>query len=760
MDRDNVYSIADLVALSKSPLCAPPEGLLSAEEWIPHLKSYVKSRQPLPRRKLELGRSEFHGLDLDPEEKSSHGTDGKFTKGIVLGPPKISFASTLAKKDSDKQQSLELDVSSHRNSGSKVDRSLEGESTSARYSSLTGRSGFGMLQRGEDDNRYLSRASLKAAEIGERRRLRDESGIYREKRTREGHMRRDDDIRGSEKTPEWMLDSPKDSSGDGINMLNGEFSMALGNTKMGSLGLPISGVDLTSGTGGSGSHEHSVEEFEAWKARMKAADMQRKSKTESSRLADLNSTTAELNPAPVIVPFGDRADRFFGNAGSSLSLDDVKEISSTMEAFNLRTSSAEVFRSSKFSSFFRSESGQTPDSESVTELNSSASASRKVEKISQATSPAPVSPSIDMNQQSGESSISSTNGEKEGFKRILALLNSQSIRPPSASSIGSDVPLSQISPEVNSGVFTSPTKSKSPKTEPDRYSGKSSDEAFLRGLMSGSSKTSLFQRSEPSVTNPQTTNIVQEPPSKATSANAIIPDRPMAIPQNVLSHTSVPPGLAVRPHFSDREPEVSTQLHDQGGMPWVRPNPRSVPGGVLPPFMMRTMGPNQILPQLPSHIPAAERRDDPRMISSEGPSLPIAYPARMGMRPIGDVKDGEAGVASIESLQGGLRGGFPPFLPGLMLPSGAVAPPFPPGPLPPDFQFMGMPMPPPNLPPGMNPMIPISDFNNIVPAPSLSSVMDGNNTRSVGLMATSENGFAAYPHHQVMERPDQPTSNL
>lgn len=569
----------------------------------------------------------------------------------------------------------------------------------------------------KDDERGLR---SDAASIRERR-TRDstgnhkrEEGSWRDRVTEREWDRHDNsrEYRGDkygarqvEKTPEW-LDEPADHS-DSLNFANSEFANAVASSGLANLAIPkassskispaTSSISGNSSTGANTSTEHSIEEFQAWKARMKAADMDRKSKDQGELLIENDII---LNAKPTSA-YGDSADRFFSSFGTAVSLDDVKELSSSLDALGVK-SPGEGGRASKFSSFFRSDN----PNESVTAVSPepprAEHAPGHTSRSSEIVSDPAVQPAVPQILQSDD---------KEGFKRIMAILGNKPTRPAQSpvpltskepSSVDNRTPLSPaLPPSLSSGIFPNhknqaPNPGSAPSAElPNKSRG---NDQFLMGLMSGSARSrSQMQQSAPphSVGEEIAGKPAQQPAPLSPSGS-----KSFAADNNHLAGAgNMPPGplgLGVPPPGFDidqADPRILQQMYQarqmrmqngQGGAWYGR-------AGSFPP------------PQMP---PMQQRGGRP--IQGEMPPI-------MGLRfPSGIGKETDA-------QGGGNMMPQPPFLPFLGPPPNANAPPFPPGPIPPNFSFMGMPGPPPPMPPGLNPMQ--IDGRLPMPPPPLNGLM-------------------------------------
>ncbi|KAK9469375.1 hypothetical protein V1512DRAFT_256103 [Lipomyces arxii] len=658
-----IYSHQELIAISQSPLCIKPDHLGPNEDWMgPPIVVHPNSRK-----------TSFSKPDGDSDEsfvrKSYLNRDDKPSRSrqddIVLGPPKISFGSSIAgsRKTADSDSRDINDVST----GSKVTTSKYGVgSKSSSYNRRTIKE-----EEGDDwkEVRHM-RKSFGADESEKFRRNKDDSAP-RERRTKDGSggstrlhegswrdrdqerekERRDGFAKAGErqsatsgrystKRPEWM-DAPA-AGKDGAIFSNSEFAQAAGSSGLASASVPATA------RGSSSPEHHSIEDFEAWKAKMKAADKASKGEAVTSS----GSETLPQSASSV----GDGVDRFFGMFSPSITADGVKALSSSVESFGFKSPS-EGSRSSRFSSFFK------PEQVSAQEAVVSPPVSEKPGIVKANSSvAAPESQPSSTNEGSHE--------EHEGFKRIIALLGSKGDR-------ASQTP-SPVATSAQSATASEPPKpavvqnsKEQPKSQKD-----SSNAQFLMGLMSQSSKEKI-RGGQPSLQEQQ----LMPPLRQMASYEGRARDPPLMSPP-ILQHGS-------SFHDTSRRPGQPNGMSPQ----WTGPmGQKGQPGmGMTPDIPLEFQG----------QIPAP-------LLSPNGGPMPMKDPTS-------------------PQMNGSGPGMFPPFMPGMVpnIPLGSALPPFPPNGMPPNFPFFGMNGGPPPLPPGFPPPHMREPGMNMPPRPPPNGMLPG-----------------------------------
>ncbi|KAK9429273.1 hypothetical protein V1505DRAFT_357040 [Lipomyces doorenjongii] len=786
------YTPQELKALSQSPLCVRPECLKPNEEWMgpPILQNNTPKVASFAKPDRE------HGEDDSIRKFTSHLSKEKKPisskskqDDIVLGPPKISFGSSLGlRKNAESEggdkstESIDLDSSFARRFERSRDASGSSSlSTGSRLSvssriqpNRTNSTSYGRRQIREEDgddwkevSPRHARKSFGADDLEKFRRNKDDErglkseSVNRDRRSKDvsGGVRRDEGSwrdrdpekerdrremyprdnkserhgslsnRYTEKSPEWM-DAPAES--DGLNFSNSEFAHAVGNSNLASSAAPPSttGSSLKSLSGGPTAH--SIEEFQAWKARMKAADNDRKGIKETKPETRKNDASAAESASKPEISGAGAIDRFFGFASKAITSDEIKELSAGFES--IVRAPGEGSRSSRFSSFFKPEqitstSAQESSSEEQArplEGFAPPQSSQIASILSKAGAHHEGSPSSADVSPDPEISVPKANDDKEGFKRIMAILGTKSSRSSQNStpapmesadanlaSAASTLATAVIQPEIKtaaspegqntaqSSISHSNSSAASDNMEGPKPNKDSSNAQFLMGLMSQSSKLRI-QR-QPS---PVTIHIAEAPRPSS------IPPHQSALPimrqqqvnvngQDVQQPQPQPtPGIARSPSYFNESVRLG---HGDPRLQQLPPMSQLPPQWAGPP-----MGPNG----LRMHGPQGRQRLVPPMVQNVqagqpgGLVVPTAHGGilspqlsnGMGLKSPPDISKQQFPPDSL-----GVTGnhvapqqGFPPFPPG-MIPPGANLPPFPPGGLPPFFGIHG---PPPPFPPG------------------------------------------------------------
>ncbi|KAK9235368.1 hypothetical protein V1525DRAFT_410239 [Lipomyces kononenkoae] len=801
------YTPEELKVLAESPLCVRPDGLKPNEEWMgpPILQNNTpKASVSKPDRE--------HGED-DPLRKfASHLSKDKkqiSTRSkqddIVLGPPKISFGSSLglrkpSESDSvDKStESIDLDSSFARRfersrdaSGSSSLSSGSRISVSSRLQpNRTSSSSYGRRQTreedgddwkevsprharksfGADDSEKFRRSkdddrALKSESLNRERRSKDSSGGMRrdegswrdrdpekERDRREIYSRDKSDRHGAlanryiEKSPEWM-DSPAES--DGLNFSNSEFAHAVGNSNLASSAAPpsTSASSLKSLSGGTA---HSIEEFQAWKAKMKAADNDRKgvkeSKLESMKGEDASADSA--SKPGISQPDSRGVDRFFGLASQAVTSGEVKDLSAAFESAKVR-SPTDGSRSSRFSSFFRPEQATTSARESSDEH---ARTSEDLPRPRSSEEGAPTSSEI---SPETENSVPQATGndDKDGFKRIMAILGAKSNRssrnstpvpvesgdasvPSVSSSQAASLTQQQTKtapgPEGQNKAQVAPKTSHSnSSTVPDTIEAAgptkdSSNAQFLRGLMSQSSKTRIHtqrQYSPMTIEGVEAKGSVlgahqqQEKRQQQPSLPVIPPQQEADVNGKSVQQQLPPPGMVESPSTFNESARLGHSDPRLQQLPPMNQLPPQWAGHPMGPNGLRMLGAQGRQPLLPPLVSNA-LAGSPQLSNGMGPNSPPQGSKQQLQLP----PDALGGPGR----HVGPQQGFPPFPPG-MIPPGANLPPFPPGVVPPFFGMQGPPGPPPPFPPGFP--LPHLQHDPNLGLPPMSNMMPGGGGR-------------------------------
>ncbi|KAK9449089.1 uncharacterized protein V1518DRAFT_405676 [Limtongia smithiae] len=577
MDRDRVYTVEELVFLADSPLCAPPASMRPCEEWMSPITTPAVGTTRRTKADGEHVDDDARRFTetTDQTSKLIH------PDNIVLGPPKISFGSSFRKLDGeglDKQQLPELLTSRVLNKPDGANGKLTARlsafkvpappSTAAAGEELHSKDGIYKIPRktGDEvdsarlvrrfndterkpDSATTSTATIVAAaavrgDVATRKPiLRKDEGSWRERNADHDRSSASDKWTSSsantttsggrytEKTPEWFdVSAPAMEHHESLNLRNSEFANAVSSAtatlQSPSTVMPpaapaatVASSRTTSSAGGGG-EQHSVADFEAWKARMRAADNERKSK-------EYDGDT----------PSG--GSKFFGPTVTEMpSMTAPSEIRDSFFGFETYKSKVDSRGSSRFSSFFKTgETTVTPKSPelpttveslealpaAITPLTtppvSAASTARAtllsaLENVSQSTSSGRPSPDL--------------MSDKEGFKRIMAKLSSV---PPAPAAAPVPTHAFVVSPPQTNAVVTSPQMppvaphqhapqptrpSKLPIDDPAIIAAPvaspkalDSNAQFLMGLMSGSSKMRVTAPRPPP---PQVSDDHQPPP--------------------------------------------------------------------------------------------------------------------------------------------------------------------------------------------------------------------------------------------------------
>ncbi|KAK9348663.1 hypothetical protein V1522DRAFT_397757 [Lipomyces starkeyi] len=783
------YTPQELKALAQSPLCVRPERLKPNEEWMgpPILQSNTPKVASFPKPDRE------HGEDDSLRKFTSHLSKEKKSiiskskqDDIVLGPPKISFGSSLGMRKTTESEggdksteSIDLDSSFARrfersrdasgssslSTGSRLSvssRVQPNRTSSTSYgrrqireedgddwkevSSRHARKSFGAddsekFRRNKDDER-----GLKSESLNRDRRSKDVSGgVKRDEgswRDRDPEKERDrreiyprdnkserhgtTSNRYMEKSPEWM-DAPAES--DGLNFSNSEFAHAVGNSNLASSAAPPSTTGSSLKSLGGGPAAHSIEEFQAWKARMKAADNDRKGIKESKPESLKNDASATESASKPGISNAGAVDRFFGFASKAIITDEIKELPAGFES--VVRAPGEGPRSSRFSSFFKPEQISTSARESSSEEQARSpedftrpQSSQIASILSKAgahhegsPSPADVSPDP-------ENSVPKANNDKEGFKRIMAILGTKSSRssqnstPAPVESADGNLPSASgtlatavTQPEVKtvatqegqntaqSSISQSNSSAASDKMEAPKPNKDSSNAQFLMGLMSQSSKMRIQRQPSPA-----TIHIAEAPGPLITphqSALPIMRQQEVSVNgQDVQQPQPQPPPGNARSASSFNEsgrlghgdprlqqlPPMS-QLPPQWAGPPMGPNGLRMPG---------PQGRQRLVPPIVPNNVQAGQPGGLVMPNAHGGILSPQLSNGIGLKSPPDISKLPPEGLGVPGTHVAPQQGFPPFPPG-MIPPGANLPPFPPGGLPP---FFGMHGPPPPFPPG------------------------------------------------------------
>ncbi|KAJ8100115.1 hypothetical protein POJ06DRAFT_255453 [Lipomyces tetrasporus] len=789
------YTPEELKDLAESPLSVRPERLKPNEEWMgPPILQTNPPKANLSKPDRDRGeddplRKYNSHISKDKKPISSRSKQDD----IVLGPPKISFGSSSGLRkgaesdNADKStESIDLDSSFAR----RIERSRDASgssslSTGSRLSassrpqpSRTSNTSYGRRSTREEDGDDWKEVSsrhprksfgaddsekfrkskddergLKSESLNRDRRSRDVSGAVRRDevswRERDPEKERDRretyprDTKGErhstisnrymEKSPEWM-DAPAEN--DGLNFSNSEFAHAVGNSNLASSAAPPSTTASSLKSLSGGPTAHSIEEFQAWKARMKAADDERKgikdTKPESLK-NDLSVAESDSKAGLSSYSSGTGGvDRFFGFVSQAVTTDEIKELSAGIESTKVK-SPTEGPRSSRFSSFFKPEQISTPSREhSREELvrspeNSAPSImSKLVARHEDSPSSAEVKLDVD-------SLAPKADDDKEGFKRIMVMLGTKSNKSsrnttpaPVESADGKVLAVAAATnfnqPEIetvpssegqNAGdppiASRSNSSAASDKMEASNPNKDSSNAQFLMGLMSQSSKMRIQRQQSPqTLPGPETSGPLAPPQSqqhqhqhqlpmmhqKATDANGQGQDVCLPHP---------PPGIG-------RSPGSFNDVGRLGpGDPRLQPlQPLSQPllQWAVPPLGsngLRMLGPHGNQRLLTPMAPNAQTSPPGRLVSPNANSGILSPQLSSGM----DAKSSQD-ISKQQLRSDGLGGpgnavgqqqGYPPFPTG-MIPPGVNLPPFPPGGLPPYFGMHG---PPPPFPAGFPP---------------------------------------------------------
>ncbi|KAK9367042.1 hypothetical protein V1509DRAFT_628108 [Lipomyces kononenkoae] len=818
------YTPEELRAIAESPLCVRPDRLTPNEEWMG--PPIVQNSTPKP----SLSKPDHeHGEDDSLRKLPSHLSKDKKPIGtrskqddIVLGPPKISFGSSLglrktSESDSvDKStESIDLDSSFARrfersrdasgssslSSGSRtsVSSRLQASRTSSssygrrpvreedgddwkEVSPRHARKSFGAddsekFKRNKDDDR-----ALKSEALNRERRSKDSSGGVRrdegswrdrdpekERDRREVYSRDNKSERhGSlsnryiEKSPEWM-DSPAES--EGLNFSNSEFAHAVGNSNLASSAAPPSTTASSLKSLSGGPPAHSIEEFQAWKARMKAADNDRKGVKDSKLESMKNEASADsASKSGISLPDSRGVDRFFGFATQAVPSGEVKDLSAALESVKVR-SPTDGSRSSRFSSFFKPEQSSTYARESSEEQGRESEefprpqSSDLESTLSRLGEGAPISSEISP-ETINSVPLPTGNDDKDGFKRIMAILGAKSNRtsrnstPVPVESGDASVPPMSSSPVTS--LNQQQTKSASsaeeqhktqvtPKTSRSNSSTASetievagpnkdsSNAQFLMGLMSQSSKMRIHTQRQYS---PMTIDGAEAPAQvpvpqqqekrQQQFGHPVIPQQ--EVDANGKKIQVPPPGMIESPpSFNESvrlvhgDPRLQLQVAPMSQLP---PQWAGHPMGPNSLRMLGAQGRQPLLPPMVSNAQAGQHGGivGPNAPGGISPQLSNGMSAKSQQQISKQLQLPPEGLGGPPGRNVGPQQVFPPFPPG-MIPPGANLPPFPPGAVPPFFGIQGPPGPPPPFPPGFPP--PHLQHDPNMGLPPMSTMMPG-----------------------------------
>ncbi|KAK9453258.1 hypothetical protein V1511DRAFT_512891 [Dipodascopsis uninucleata] len=694
------YTREQLIELSKSPLCVRPIGMKSNDDWLgpPVVLQQHNRKSSFLRSDVERGEEELIRKQSGKEDTSFRSKHDE----IVLGPPKISFgsASSGTRNESEVEEtttpktgnifqrfdrpnvnhlnSAPVKVSNNRygrNSSTSVSRKgLKDDETDERDNFIRGNRKFYGSEE-SDKFRRGGRESSDSSFMKERRMKDSTSGInrreecsWRDRDDRERTDRRDTFTRDSrqkfnERTPEWM----DTADSDGVHF-NSDFANAVSNSSL-TEGLNLSKKKTEH------SQAHSIEEFQAWKERMKAADNGRKNaKEDDSALSEESSfeKMTEISEQRNIYA-GNDVDRFFGMFNSSLSISEVKELSSSLDSGKSK-SSTDGPRSSRFSSFFRTD--QSP-SLPINTLGEKSDVIASTSIAEQSTRPF---------SMGGDNS-----NDKEAFKRIIAMLGNKSSRSSSSSTpVTSDGHDTSVTMNVNPGESQSlqqipsstpgVTQNIASVTGTTQPTKDSNNAEFLMGLMRQSrSKTSNsplaygHEKSEPSLYQRNSLGGNDKSISPVFGSqldNFSDRDGQMDAKARMMRNNNV---QAVRnPQWQGNVPQNLPAIHTN------RSNMPPIP--MMEPQRVSIMSP-------PSGIANSTNAKFDTKAPQESHGTQMVAPQGLS-------------ASGPPSQPNGI---LPPFVPGMVPPPGVNLPPLPPGPLPPNFPFFGMQGPPPPLPPGFPP---------------------------------------------------------
>ncbi|KAK9377265.1 uncharacterized protein V1513DRAFT_435817 [Lipomyces chichibuensis] len=787
------YTPQELKTLAKSPLCVRPERLKPNEEWMgpPILQNNTPKVASFSKPDRE------HGDDDSLRKFTSHLSKEKKPisskskqDDIVLGPPKISFGSSLGlRKNTESEggdkstESIDLDSSFARRFERSRDASGSSSlSTGSRLSvssrtqpNRTSNTSYGRRQTREEDGddwkEVSSRHARKSfgADDSEkfRRNKDDERGLKSESLNRDrrskdvsGGVKRDEGSwrdrdpekdrdrreiyprdnkserhgtlsnRFMEKSPEWM-DAPAES--DGLNFSNSEFAHAVGNSNLASSAAPPSttGSSLKSLSGGPTAH--SIEEFQAWKARMKAADNDRKGIKESKPESLKNDASASESASKPGISDTGAVDRFFGFASKAITTDEIKELPAGFES--VVKVPGEGPRSSRFSSFFKPEQISTSGRESSSEEQARSTegftrpqSSQFASILSNAGAHNEGPPSSADVSPEPENSAPKANDDKEGFKRIMAILGTKSSRssqnstPAPVESADANLPSASVTlataimqPEIKivatpEGQNTAPpcispsnSSAASDKVEAPKPNKDSSNAQFLMGLMSQSSKMRIHRQPSPVPVTIHTAEALR--PLLITPHQSALPImRQLEVNVNGQDvqqpQPQPPPGIGRSPSSFNESVRLGHGDPRLQQIPQMSQLPPQWAGPPMGPNGLRMAGPQgrqRLVPTIVSNVQAGQP-GGLVVPNAHGGILSPQLSDGMGLKSPPDISKQQLPPEGlgVPGSHVAPQQGFPPFPPG-MIPPAANLPPFPPGGLPP---FFGMHGPPPPFPPG------------------------------------------------------------
>ncbi|KAK9471645.1 uncharacterized protein V1510DRAFT_419871 [Dipodascopsis tothii] len=497
------YSLDELLAYADSPLCKPPESLKPLKEWI--------GVSPTVRQH----RSSFTKVDGEPPDDLKDSQD-KLTKDkdddILLRPPKISFeahANNKTAKNSDgvlfepdSSRSATVTTHSrndrHRSSpiasfnssfgqGSKFaakyassksntsatarrfykdELSVEGKNLRVSRSTVSDDNmidspfqkehpGQSMSRREEDTTSWRYR-DPERERIRERDRRDKNNHAHGSSFPREEHVERfGNSGRYNEKVPEWMDSTVdmRDATQDFQKVVSDTDLSNSAHSSRSQRSQVASRQEVKDGPG-----RHSVEEFQAWKEKMKAADQAGKGKFDLTAENNKDALFIERDISPPLPETG--VDKLFGMFGNQLTPYEVQELSKAAETTSkLRSSGDSSNRSSRFSSFFKPEvrdprlqerlhTEAVNDAMEKPQLTQVSSRFQQTSHSTHMSTTVSEGSSIVVDRNVDTASPASSDTDREGFKKIMAMLGNS--KPPlnrspsgSSSSVPTPAPESQ-----------------------------------------------------------------------------------------------------------------------------------------------------------------------------------------------------------------------------------------------------------------------------------------------------------------------------